>query len=416
MKTIFSWRNEFEPDQLLSEINKHRGEMNGAVSLKSIIPSEFTTILASAVQPPPGVSQSVLELIIRKAFFSPAPNGSLDKKNFLIACQQQLQTYKQRELKDYLLLTSLSYAGHFPFRTVNHKGCEILFDHNMNRFSHVDDLKKKEIERLMLELLPRKQRHGYQWCVVKVRARSVDEAYQVSSDVLDDIRGLVNLYLNSRKHWRISSSNSRQPMNDLRLGKFQTLHDKSGKMIEDKFWYEANFVEPRQLINLSKSAEGIRKFITKARQKSTKSKLGDVFWEALRRYNRALDNGDWPTSFRDLWSVLEFITDTGRAAYEVTIRRSVNFYNERHYMLEVAKHLRFRRNRIVHSLHTETEGEALLFQLGRLVHPAMFALLWNRYDLQNHQEFGQFLELPNDTAFLKRRVHLAKAALKRYAN
>ncbi len=108
---------------------------------------------------------------------------------------------------------------------------------------------------------------------------------------------------------------------------------------------------------------------------------------------------------------LEFLTNTMRSSYDVTIRRAAALFSDYEFTLEMTKHLRGRRNEIVHGVAEHPEIEILLFQLKRVVERHLLFYIRNPCGLRSREEVGQLWDLPVNTDLLRRTRQLVDSAL-----
>lgn len=216
----------------------------------------------------------------------------------------------------------------------------------------------------------------------------------------------------NQKHVLRISLGGRQPVNAVRLGPIHTIHQENGDLIPGLFWYEPDFVEPTQLPDLGKQRADLRQAMDHIQNSLAKSELADAAREGLRRYGTALDRPDWALSFRQLWMTLEFLTNTLKLSYNVTIKRIASMYKDYDLALEIADHLRDRRNKLVHIRQDDPQAETLMFQAKRFVETLLWLYIHDPFKLKSRDEVSHFLDLPKDLTELRRRRKLIDAAEK----
>lgn len=129
-------------------------------------------------------------------------------------------------------------------------------------------------------------------------------------------------------------------------------------------------------------------------------KYPHVIQNAFIRYTRALDERDWTTAFLKLWSILELLTDTSKANYDTTIKRTAFLYKEREYNIQVLQHLKKYRNLSVHLDMGNSEIETYLYQLKNYVETLLSFHLQNKFNFDTIQEAAEFLSLPHEEEVL----------------
>jgi hypothetical protein len=262
--------------------------------------------------------------------------------------------------------------------------------------------------------LPRERPHWERYSAVRVhaRARSAEQAADSALDALDLLRGIWNLYFNRGVPWR-SSYGRRQPINNIVLGPIHSLHQPSGKLATDTFWWSADYAGPRKPIRLAPELERLRNFERLIRRYLSKSSYREDIEASIRRYTRTLDSPHWNAAFVQLWGLLEYLTDTSKMPYENTIRRALFLYHkeDRNYNRQILKHLMHYRNRVVHSGHETDEIELLLYQLNRFVGRVLLYHIFATPGFSRRQDTAQFMNLPADLPELRRQIRMMQRAL-----
>lgn len=146
-----------------------------------------------------------------------------------------------------------------------------------------------------------------------------------------------------------------------------------------------------------------------------RSKLKNIAQVGLLRYTRALDNPDWDASFFELWRALESVTCTP-TSYDDIIRRASLLFEERALARQTLKHLRDRRNAYAHRAAEHDNPEILIMQLKRYVEVLLRWLIFNPHRFQSEQEFAEFLDSPDNSRDIDRKVRVLRCARKTIAS
>ena len=198
-----------------------------------------------------------------------------------------------------------------------------------------------------------------------VKARSVEEAYEVGQNAIDFVRGLWNLCWNmGGQGFRISSGRA-APVNKILLGPTRTVHNADGELAEENFWYNPGYYGPMPLANrLTEKWDAIQKFERKARRAIKRSASSTLLTRLVVRYVRSLDEEILETSFLKLWTLLEILTGTRPGdSYDLTIKRTSRLFVNPNLHAEILRHFRVSRNIAVHQFESPEFVEQLLFQL-----------------------------------------------------
>jgi hypothetical protein len=226
----------------------------------------------------------------------------------------------------------------------------------------------------------------------------------------DLLRGIWNLGL-IMGNFRVSSGQKRA-VNQIVLGPVHTLHDPTGKLSTEIFWYEPEFDESVTSYDWDKTDAKMKAFVSKIRHKLKRCPYRGVITEGFIRYVRALDYRDFSVAFLKLWSVLEFLTDTLKDNYDKTIKRTAFLYPHHDYHHQVLTHLREHRNRSVHTGAESAATETLVYQLKQYIEAMIAFHLDEGQYFQTIKEAAEFLDLPANKKLLEKRLALYKRAVK----
>ena len=150
----------------------------------------------------------------------------------------------------------------------------------------------------------------------------------------------------------------------------------------------------------------------KIRAKVRKHAYGESVENAFVRYARSMDTIDYDMTIQKLWSLLEFLTDTGLSSYDKTVRRVRFLYDEERFAGQILEHLRRYRNQSVHGGHSGGDVESEVYQVKRYVDEMLRYHLVNQYKFSSMGQACEMLDLPPDAAQLKRRLDLTLDAMK----
>lgn len=124
-----------------------------------------------------------------------------------------------------------------------------------------------------------------------------------------------------------------------------------------------------------------------------------------------MDVIDYSNSIVNLWSILEYLTNTDKG-YSQTISRASFLYGDYKIVQHFLEALRDTRNKIVHSSERDTREETLVYQLKDIVENLLSFYLFNPFKFSNREELTNFLDLPKDNLALKKRLKIIKSGLK----
>jgi hypothetical protein len=244
----------------------------------------------------------------------------------------------------------------------------------------------------------------------EVEARTAGDAAEKCLAAIDLLRGIWNFL--KTPPWRMTMGGPRKPVNAVFLGPIHTLHKPSGEIDDDQFWYEPAFQRDTTLLRLDAKAAKTLKMAAKVRAMLRMHAYRESMENAFVRYARAMDSIDHDMTIQKLWSLLEFLTDTGLATYDTTVRRVRFLSADTRFAGQVLEHLRRYRNRSVHGGHTGGDVESEVYQIKRYVDSMLRFHLTNQYKFSSLAQACEMLDLPTDADQLRRKLGLTLDAMK----
>jgi hypothetical protein len=251
----------------------------------------------------------------------------------------------------------------------------------------------------------------YQRISVLAAARTPYEAAEKALNGIDLLRASWNLSLNRGKAWRHSGGRP-HPVNDIRLSPFHTIHESTGKLATETYWYDPGFIKPAALYSDKTRFVGLQEFASNLREKLARLPYQVDIESALVRYVRALDSVDLNDAFLRLWSLLEYLTDSGSDPYKVATRRAAFMFQDRERAQLVLTHLAQHRNRFVHAGSNTDEIESLVFLLKRHVDSLLLFHLGNSIGFETRTEAARFMDHPPSRIEIDLRIKRLRAARK----
>ncbi|MFC1855739.1 hypothetical protein ACFL2A_04295, partial [Thermodesulfobacteriota bacterium] len=189
---------------------------------------------------------------------------------------------------------------------------------------------------------------------------------------LNFLCSLWNLKLNAGRSAGLYALND-EPVNKIVQGPLFTLHSSSGHLAlpKDYFWYNDYDRQVKRTNNVSTKIPNMNIFEKKARKKITKlskqpnkqpRKYENIITWSLTEYNDALNYRDKRRAFLKLWPVLERLTGTMSADYDLTVRRASFLWTKNNsFHKDILNHLRLLRNSFIHENESSIHIEYNLF-------------------------------------------------------
>jgi len=403
------WNNEIDHSVVIKAIaavatvNK-----DGKASFNPVV-DRYIATLASGMDFHKDIPQYTRQTIIWRAVCDSVTHGKLNAENIIrIAGEKESEHLRQRKA-EYVLLTSVSVK--LPSdRLAVRLGENILsftqrYPRRFDRSKHTP-----QIEYTITGDLPRE----YAWVTVPASGRTWREAGDAAIEAVDLLRGIWNLCL-TFQGWQVSS-HARGPMNEIVLGPVHTVHTPNGQPAVEEFYYEPEYRKPHKVHDLSKGYDKLRKFQRSVMRQVNRSNAGALLRRSLIRYARTQDELDLDDCFLNLWSLLEALTCTARAAYDTTVHRAASVWRDPTYPVQELTHLRSWRNRSVHLSESSDDRETRAYQLKSYVDQMLAFLIFNRNSRrQSLEETMQLLDMPHDGEELKRKLNLYRKALRLHA-
>ncbi len=371
---------------------------DGKVAFEAFASHDIIAVLASSVPLSDDLPQIERVRIVRQAIVAAAEKGRITAKSLVAAVGALESSYLKAPRISYVVATSVSIKpGSIDTGRVSVTGSTLAFTRKLPRSFDRSPLSDR-MRQNGHDKLPR----NYLAARVSVTARSHDQAFALAMDRLDYLRGIWNFYINRRIGFRISSG-PRKPVNQIGLGPVHSLHLPDGRLASaDRYWYEPDFVAVRPPHNLADLWGRVRREEGHVRNRVRSSEYSSELVSALIRYARALDGATLELCYLKLWSLLEFLTDTGRRSYDQTIKRCLFISSDRAFEEQVLEHLRNRRNELVHSARVNVAVEHHLYQLKHFVENLLLFHLKHRFE--SRAEAGDFLDHPFRTEDLRDRA------------
>jgi hypothetical protein len=395
------WNDKFDPEILAARLETLKqkdaaGKFNGFRGFES---HDYFTVLESSLGFAPEIPENEKGLIVNKAVFSVAGKGKITAKTILGEVSKEENAFLNKPRRNYTVATSLSihYFDGLKKTTIN--GCPIVFSRFLPK-----GFDRKPIMELWEQMGSGENPINYTSVRMSVKAREEHEAFTIGIDALDLLRGIWNFYFNRSVGMRFSFGRT-QLINKVTLGALHTLHLPNGKLaITEAIWYEPEFVNQNAYI-LGGQWEKLHEFEQIIRNHLRRHRYKSEVEDAIRRYTRALDSRDSHVAFVELWSVLEKLTSTLKAQYDMTIKRATFLYKDRDLHKQVLQHLRAFRNATVHVSQKTDQIETLIFQLKRYVESLLQFHITNVLKFNSMEEAGQFFDLSTDKSVLETRIN-----------
>ncbi|MCF6305125.1 MAG: hypothetical protein L3J33_07130 [Rhodobacteraceae bacterium] len=246
--------------------------------------------------------------------------------------------------------------------------------------------------------------------VCSVQAIDAYDAFELAESAISIELGLYSIFLNRGKF--ILTNDPSRPISTVLLAPHMTVHDLSGGMSSDIFWYNE---WPKRMVikDLPKAtAIKIHANVEKARKKIRRLPWRSMAEKALVRHHAAFSQSDLEASFLDGWRLLEAIGGHPFEKGETLVKRAAWFFENRDEMFQIGIHLMHRRNLISHGRPIQAnDKEGLAFQMKEFLTPFLRTILTNPFSFKDIEELWKFCDLPTNKEMRKRQMYLLKCGV-----
>lgn len=369
--------------------------------------SDFSIVLGGCVEFDPSVPEFERKKIVTRVSHDSTISRPITADNLLKQCSKLEQEYLALPTKTFRLLTEISVRWDIDVpRTAVGQTTVTFSPKTVKGFaerSRLFDASRSAVGFALPD--------NYKRVSALVTARTPYEAAEKALNGVDLVRASWNLSLNRGKAWRRSGGRP-SPVNDVRLSPFHTVHDPTGALATETYWYDPGFVRPADLFSDKPRFTRLQQFAGNLRTRLSQLPYRQEIESALLRYVRALDSADLNDAFLRLWSLLEYLTDSGHDPYKVTTRRAAFMFQDRERAQLVLTHLTQHRNRFVHAGSDSNEIESLVFLLKRYVDSLLLFHLGTSFGFTSRGEAARFMDLPSNKDEIDLRIGRLRSARK----
>ena len=409
-------------EAIATALNKLRTKQsNGTWALSnSVSDSPFSTediwaILPTILEFDPAIADVGKKHIVTKAVFAyvSSENGEFKADALLESIDVKECEYLATPMKSFVLLSQISIDNIWKF-VVRRSWQGVAFSFGHSAPKKVDYGHFKQVaEDLGLPLaVP-----NWSYVRVKVKARTPQEAIAHALKALNSLRAIWNFELN-RSVIHTTSSPVELPVNQIRLGPIQTVHDEKFKQVGQSFSYQHPFVSSNGSFGKATSIntqtwERLKICEKYVRKQIKKLKFGETVSRLITEYGTCLDTPNRDQSFLNLWTILEQLTACGNGMqmkHDLLVKRVCVLYEDKSMVKLILEHLRANRNQMIHHMNHSPELNTCFFQLLGFVNQYLLFHLQNAGKFDFLQEAGQVLDLAKNCK-LEQEYNLHKKAI-----
>lgn len=399
------WNSNYDPHLLAERFESCcQRNANGQVAF-GMEHIEYEPVLRSSLILSDEIPESEVGGIVWKGVFAAAKKGKITADSLKIEISKGERSFLNLPHTEFVVVTNLSLAQNVSLTRRPRKGSVISISGiDYGKFNRAQII--NHAQPLLSANLPT----NYPVARVSLKARTPNEAAIIALNDLDFLRGLWNLRLN-KGSFKITFGGKKMPVNQIFIGPIHTIHRTDGSLATQQFFYEQSF-SGTVICPDAQSFDRAQEFEKSTIKKLNKSKYSETIVKAVQRYGRALDDTDFSAAFLRLWSILELLTQTGNASYDLTIKRCSFLYADRIFCKLLLEHLRFHRNQHVHFASDSSQIETLLYQLKRCVEDLFFFHLNTYKWFDSFDEAIHFLDLPSEKSEINGKLKALRLAIK----
>lgn len=349
------------------------------------------------------ILDSALDVFIRNALSEGVKtNNSPDV--FLDFVNLKVKEYLKRPKGAYCVVTSLSVSGKLPIKKIVGRGVEtVLYEGGIPKKFNTRKQLDKEWKGSDYHTPP-----GYAGIVSVVSARNLDDAMAAAIDQIDYLRGILSFYANPVMS--ISLNGVRHgSINKIRLGGMHTVHEESGKLASDQYWYESDFKTSREFHFEPVKLKSVRSSICKVMNRIESISGGEKIKDAIIRYIRALDEKNKDHTIIKLWGALESVVGKNDSG-EFVVKRCSFLFKDREYVRQTLEVARVYRNRNVHGDHSSSVANEICYHL-HSVFRSLIMFYAGTKDLVSVADINSLLDMPGDSRELMRETESVEKKL-----
>lgn len=388
----------------LDELKKVNSE--GKVSFSDFEFMNAGAVLESMVDFPKAADYLDKSSLISSSMWATIKSTQSSKDEFLNFVNQKIAEASSKPLTTFYILTSISTQKFAKgMHRVNILGSTITFYKRSypRKFKGRKELiaKTDKVEDSITDL--------YSKVVIEVKSKSSYEAARHALKALDLYRALLCFHTNNMGH--ILGSKWR-PANKVRLGNIHTVHGIDGAPVDERLWYETNFVPQNPFSTTSENEQTITKNISWYLSKLDilDRKYRNVLIDSMLRVVQALDETDPDVSITRAWSALETLVAHEESNCDNVSKRISFLFSDSDYQAQVIEQIRQYRNSNVHTGLGSSESPKRVFLLHKYFFRTILFHFKQAGNFQNLYQANAFLDLPKDVEQLDKDIELLKKA------
>lgn len=407
----FSWEKGFDRNFILKKIDECRNVADGKCSFVGSEYPYWKPVLSSAIRAD-NMSRAAKQNCIGAAL-NDAACSLTNHDKFLDRCNLEYRKLSERGGREFVVYFTVTYDGPKLLNWISDDGTRLYWQPSANSaLLNKCKLARTELSSLLKSRNVPDDVENLTDILIRVDAFNFYEAMEKARHTVSKLLGIINLIANGSRGLPTFAGFSLlmkpRAINCFRLGPFHTVHDPTGKLFNQMYWYEPNWIREGTTTKFSGDPAKTRKDILGWWRKCQSSPLKELIGLGLRRYSDALDLANVDETLLGLWSTVEHITRTQNHSYDETILRLRRLSGDNQEAVQVAEHIRYTRNSFVHAANSVESDQALVIghQAEWLVRILLGFIIKHGSNFKSVDDYSDFLKLRGDAGGLKRQAEL----------
>ena len=382
---------------------------DGRVGLDGLLLVTYPPLVASAIEMNYPIDYGTKNDIVSHCIMELLSKKTLNTRNLLRMTNTLAAKESKKPLNRYVVLSHISVV--FPISVVN-----IRYDkcHISIRRSFPTGFSRGEIKETIIGYYGNEASPcSYSVAKITVRALNPYDAATKGLYILNTLRGIWNFTL--KYNWAPINQPFVFPLNDIVLGPVHTVHLASGALATKDIWYEPNYREHRNAINIGNKYKELRNSEYKIRNTLNHMNTNDknTMKYIFGLYSVALDEWNWDVVYLNLWNMLENILKK-EGERKINIGRRASFIHKNAMLAEQNINiLKCHRNSMLHDINGERASWAHIYYLKKYIDSLILFIVNNVRRFKTIDNIIELFSLPTDIDKLMNDIKLIKKAYRK---
>lgn len=377
------------PKKQLEFINKKRFlNKDGKISINGWMGSLPSSVVHTHIEWEEELPALLKDAYIGRCFFYyDGKKKQLTAQDILGYLTKKEKAYQKHNLEEYHLLTYLNVYGTPPIKQLKFNNCEFKFlPKNIKKYDNNEQFKR-------LKSLFKNEKLTLGWPIlVTCKSKSAIEALDITVQHLDSLLGIWDWLRRGADFYGETYGGIHHYL-PLQSGPIKTIHDTKGMIKSEYSYYSDSLFVFDKKVKWDENIALFKKNTLFLVRKISNHPMRDDLINIFGRFSRILEFNDKETIFLGMWGLIEYMVGSPKGS-DVISKRVSSLFQESEFVREKMGHLAKRRHRLIHRDElTFTDINALIYQSRQFVHVLIKKIMFNEFNCQSMDEFGEFLEM-----------------------